>query len=170
MRSPRGPVPVIAFAAYGGSVAQALCRLKYEDRPDLALPLGALARRAVRQAGLDADVVVPVPLHPRRLAERGYNQAALLARAVAAELQAPLRSLALQRVRPTLPQAALQRRQRESNVAAAFRVRQPRQILHRRVALVDDVITTGATVIACADAMRAAGARSVAAIAVARAT
>jgi ComF family protein len=163
---PGGPV---SFAAYGGPLAVALRRLKYENRPDLGAPLGHLARRAAREAGLTADLVVPVPLHPTRLAERGYNQAALLAAEVAVELRAPLAARALTRLRPTAPQARLDRKDRLGNMIDAFRARRPSAIQGRRVVLVDDVATTGATLAACESALYAAGARSVTAVVVARA-
>lgn len=161
--------PTVAFGAFGGALAIALRRLKYQDRPDLAAPLGHLARRAARLAGLTADLVVPVPLHPRRLVERGYNQAALLAAEVAVELEAPLVARALIRLRNTPQQAHLDRDARRDNVAQAFRARDPRALQGRRVVLVDDVATTGATLTACAEALLAAGAASVTAIVVARA-
>jgi ComF family protein len=158
----------VAFALYGGPVAVALRRLKYGDRPDLAGPLGHLLRRAARDARLCADLVVPVPLHPARLAERGYNQAALLGAAAASELGAPLAATALRRTRHTPQQARLDRARRLENVARAFQVRDPGRVRGRRVVLVDDVTTTGATLAACAEALRAAGAASVQALVVAR--
>jgi len=165
---PAGALPVVAFALFGGPVAEALRRFKYAGRGDLAGPLGHLARRAVRAAGLVADVVVPVPLHPARLAERGYNQAALLAAEVARELGAPLEARGLGRTRHTAHQARLDRAARLTNVEGAFRVRAPARVRGRRVVLVDDVATTGATLAACRDALLAAGARSVTALVVAR--
>ena len=161
--------PTVAFAAFGGALATAVRRLKYQDRPDLAAPLGHLARHAARRAGLTADLVVPVPLHPRRLVDRGYNQAALLAAEVAVELEAPLAARALIRLRNTPQQAHLDRDARLGNVRQAFRARDPRAIQGRRIVLVDDVATTGATITACAEALLAAGAASVTAIVVARA-
>jgi ComF family protein len=166
---PPGSPRVIAFAAFGGAVAVALRRLKFTGRPDLGRPLGHLARHAVRSVDLCADVVVPVPLHARRLAERGYNQAALIGHAVAAELRVPLAARALVRVRSTARQATLDRPARFENVREAFRVRDAAAVQGRRVALVDDVLTTGATMDACALALLDAGAVSVTAVVVARA-
>jgi len=164
-----GPSGVVAFALFGGPIAVALRRLKYDDRPDLAGPLGHLLRRAARDAGLRADVVVPVPLHPARLAERGYNQAALLAAAVARELDAPLEARALVRTRHTSQQARLDRAGRLQNVAGAFAARRGAGVRGKRVVLVDDVATTGATLEACRAALLEAGAVSVTALCVARA-
>src|SRR5512132_1581738 len=158
-----------AFGAFGGALAIALRRLKYQDRPDLGAPLGHLARRTARLAGLTADLVVPVPLHPRRLVERGYNQAALLAAEVAIELDAPLAARALIRLRHTPQQARFDRASRLDNVREAFRARRPSALRGRRVVLVDDVATTGSTLAACAEALLAAGAASVTAVVIARA-
>jgi ComF family protein len=160
---------VVAFGLYGGPLASALRRLKYEDRPDLAGPLGHLLRHAARDAGIRADLVVPVPLHPARLAERGYNQAALLGVAAARELGVPLAPGALRRTRHTPQQAHLDRGHRLHNVAGAFQVGAPARVRGQRVVLVDDVTTTGATLAACAEALGAAGVTSVTALVVARA-
>jgi ComF family protein len=149
-------------------VAAALRRLKYEERPDLARPLGHLLRRAARDADLGADVVVPVPLHPRRLADRGFNQAALLAAEVAEELQVPLVTRALARGRDTAQQAMLDRAGRLENLTGAFSALNAASIRGRRVVLIDDVMTTGATLTACAEALLGAGAGSVAGLVVAR--
>ena len=152
---------LVAFAPFGGAVAEGIRRFKYGDRPDLARPLGRLLLCAARDAGVCVDVVVPVPLHPRRLAERGYNQAALLAAHVADGLAVSLAARALCRVRSTAQQAQLSRDRRLRNVAGAFRVRAPERVQRRRVALLDDVATTGATLAACRDALLGAGAASV---------
>jgi len=158
-----------AVFAYGGAIATAIARLKYRGRPDLAPRLAAAMLAVARAAdvgGADADVVVPVPLHPRRLAERGYNQAALLAGPIAKRLRVPHAPRALERVRDTPRQMELARAAREANVAGAFACGVI--VERRRVLLVDDVTTTGATLAACEKALRARGAASVATLALAR--
>jgi ComF family protein len=150
--------PIGAFA-YGGAVAQAIRRFKFRGRSDL------IARFATRlvplvpvELGSDA-VVVPVPIHPVRLAERGYNQSALLARPVARAHGLRFAPRALERVRDTSVQTALDREARRANVDGAFLAR---TALHgRQVLLVDDVRTTGSTLRACADALHEVGARRV---------
>ena len=166
-----GPGDGEAAFVYGGALAQAIVRMKYESRPDLARPLGDLLWRALapRAASLDDVLVVPVPLHPSRLAERGFNQSSLLARRVAGHLGAPFAALALARARDTPKQATLDREARLANVAGAFRVRDPTRVHGRAVLLVDDVCTTGATLAACSQALHAAGARAVATAVLARA-
>jgi ComF family protein len=150
----------IASCVYGGAVARAITRCKYQRRPDLTRPLGDLLWRAVEPhaRALGGALVVPVPLHPARLAERGFNQSALLARRVAHRLGAPIAPLALARTTDTAHQANLDRVSRLANVRAAFRVRAPARIAGRLVLLVDDVRTTGATLDACVSAVALAGA------------
>ncbi len=115
------------------------------------------------------DLVVPVPLHPARLADRGFNQAALLARPLARALGARLEARALVRVRDTPPQTPLDVPARRANVRGAFAVRSPARVRDRVCLLVDDVLTTGATAAACAKALRGAGADSVLLLVLARA-
>ena len=169
--APPGHDGALAAFTYGGAVAEAVTRMKYGSRPDLARPLGDLLWRAIapHASELREAVVVPVPLHPSRLAERGFNQSALVARRLASGLGAPLRPLALSRSRDTPRQATLDRAARLANVAGSFRVRQPAAVRGRRVLLVDDVQTTGATLDACAVALRAAGATGIVTAVVARA-
>jgi ComF family protein len=165
----------IAFAEYGGALAAAVRRFKYSGRSDLARPLGALLRRAVRDARLgpvplhDVELVVPVPLHPRKLRQRGYNQVALLAVAVADELRVPLAARALVRVRDTAAQASLDRDERAANIDGAFRARSSAPVRARHIVVVDDVRTTGATTAACRSALLAAGAARVTTVVLARA-
>jgi len=166
LRPPNGEC--IAFAGYGGALGTAVRRFKYEDAAYLARPLGDLLRLACRAAKLRADLVVPVPLHRHRLVERGYNQSALLAEAVAAELGARLDARALSRVVDTTAQASLTRGARLHNVRGAFRVRVPCAVEGRSIALVDDVMTTGATLAAATRAAIHAGAKRVDAWVVAR--
>jgi ComF family protein len=158
----------IAFAEYGGALARAIQRFKYEDTPELAGPLGALMRRACRRRALEIDAVVPVPLHARRLASRGYNQSALLGRHVAGLFGAPLVTRALVRAVDTPPQVDLPREERRANVAGAFRVVRPALLEGRKIALIDDVSTTGATLRACRESLIAAGASRVTSVVLAR--
>ncbi|SRR5579883_2604670 len=161
----------LAAFEYGGPVAEAIVRLKYGGRPDLARPLADLLWRALRPHGarLRGVAVVPVPLHPSRLAERGYNQSALIAARLARRLEATFLPLALARVRHTPAQATLDRAARMANLAGAFRARQPERVRGARVLVVDDVRTTGATVDACTRSLLQAGAAWVAHAVVARA-
>ncbi len=161
VRIPPDPDGTLAAFAYGGALAEAITRFKYNSRPDLARPLSALLARTV--LGLDPapQVVTPVPLYPSRLVERGYNQAALLASCLARGFGACFAPCALVRTRDTTQQAKLDRGGRMTNVAGAFEVRQRRRFVGRRVLLVDDVRTTGATLRACALALRQAGASEV---------
>jgi ComF family protein len=161
----------IAAFVYGGAVARAIARFKYERRPDLARPLGDLLWRAVEPfAGdLAGVVVVPVPLHRIRLAERGFNQSALIAGRIARRLGARMLPLALARTADGQRQATLDRQARITNAADAFRVRERTRLRGLRILLIDDVCTTGATLGACARPLLTAEVRSVAFAVVARA-
>lgn len=151
---------------FEGSLRHALHQLKYRRRRRVARPLGALMAAHLRLHPLPCDALIPVPLHPQRLKERGFNQAELLAREVAAATGFPLMVGPLERIRATSQQALLDVAGRIENVADAFVWRGPAP--PARVVLVDDVLTTGATVNACAAALRAGGAREVYALALAR--
>ncbi|HEX8791626.1 MAG TPA: ComF family protein [Polyangiaceae bacterium] len=167
-----GDPDAIAAFVYGGAIADAITRFKYGARPDLARPLSHLLWRAVagHAPRLSKSVVVPVPLHPSRLAERGFNQSALLARPLARRLGAPFLPLALARMRDTPRQASLGRQDRLGNVGGAFAARQPERMRGRPVLLVDDVRTTGATLAACARAALESGAGPVVTAVLAHAT
>ncbi len=161
-------VPLRAAGAYVGPLRTAIHRFKYREEPGLAAELGCLVARlaaADLATGARIDALVPVPLHPRRVRERGYDQTALLAASVAALTAVPLRP-SLHRIRHARPQVELDRLERARNVEGAF-VGSASSLAGLRVALVDDVATTGATLRAAARAARACGARSVRAYAVA---
>jgi len=138
-------------------------RLKYGDRLDLATSMGQWMARAGRALLDDADALVPVPLHWRRLWGRRFNQAAALAGVVASDAGVPLLTAVLRRVRATSQQVGLSRSARAVNVQGAFAVTQVGKaaIYGKQLVLVDDVLTSGATVDACARALLRAGARNV---------
>jgi ComF family protein len=146
---------------YGGSLAIAIRRCKYGDRPDIARSLGQFWREVPPTA---ATVVTPVPLHVRKLRRRGFNQSALLA--MAAGLRIDVR--ALERVRDTPPQSGLKPEERRRNMAGAF-VARPDRVAGRNVLIVDDVLTTGATVEAAVHALLLAHAAEVHVLTLARA-
>jgi ComF family protein len=137
--------------------------LKYHDRTDLAPSMGRWMARAGRELLDDADLLVPVPLHWRRGFSRRFNQSGALARSISQHSGVPVARDALRRIRPTEHQVGLSRAERASNVQGAFQVavdRRP-EIQGRRVILIDDVLTSGATVDACARALLRARARQV---------
>lgn len=156
------------FGAYDAELRQLIVLLKYNGLRPLAGPLaGWLALVATQHPALaDVDALVPVPLHPRRERQRGYNQAELLARELSRWLKRPVETGWLERVKDTPSQTGLTHAQREENVRGAFAARS--KLDSRRILLVDDVCTTGATLNACARVLKAAGAETVQALTVAR--
>ncbi len=157
-----------ALLLYGGGATQALRRLKYGKKPGLANVLGSMLSQLTPRMRAP-DVIVPVPLHPARLRARGFNQSALLATRVAGTLNAPLLTNTLIRTRDTSSQAGMNRQERFTNLKNTFSVRKESHIKNKRVLLVDDVITTTATVRETAAVLVRAGAEYVEAIALARA-
>lgn len=157
-----------AFALWifskGGALQQAHHALKYGNRPRTGVELGRFVGQAVRTQMPDVDIeaVVPVPLHRARLYERGYNQSSMLAQGAAAALERPVLDHVLRRPRPTHTQTHLSRIVRWQNVEGAFAVPDASLVRGRRLLLVDDVLTTGATAVAAAHALKEAGARTVA--------
>jgi ComF family protein len=146
-----------------------LQRYKYSRDVSLAPALGSLlAERAPLPLSV-YDLIVPVPLHPERLRWRGFNQALLLAKQLARMHALGLDPFSLERVRPTRPQVDLDEGERRRNVAGAFCVTRPERVRRRRILLLDDVYTTGATVNECSRILRQAGARSVDVLVLARA-
>ncbi len=182
---PPGILQLEWCAPFGGVVRVALHELKYSGETRLARPLGAAIARRWARSGAGGDVLVPVPVHAERAKRRGYDQAELLARVAAAALGLPCAPI-LERARATIAQFDLDRTTRATNVRGAFRLRPrpPRSLrappdgrasqdadgplTGRWVILVDDVVTTGATLTACAAPLVAAGAIGVSAVTVAR--
>jgi ComF family protein len=144
-------------------------RHKYGLDQSLAPALAECLGNPLPLDGIDYDLIMPVPLHRARLRWRGFNQAALLGNAVAQRLGRPLDAGSLVRVRETDPQTGKSMRERRQNIRDAFAIRRPARIANRRVLLVDDVMTTGATVDECARTLLAAGARRVDVLTLARA-
>ena len=158
-------VPVFAGVRYVEPIVSAIHRFKYGGAPELAPALSSWSARGIDLLGIEAsDVWVPVPLHPLRLAERGYNQSALLARELSRMTHGQVDPRRLRRLRNTEQQARRDRRDRDENVASAFAIRKSAGV-PRNVVLVDDVVTSGATLRACIGALRAAGDRVVGCVA-----
>lgn len=163
-----------SFGAFDGVLRDLLHLFKYNRVAPLARPLAQLLAVVVHQEPAlgQVDMVVPVPLYPRRERARGYNQAELLARELAHALDLPIAPSALARIRDTASQTGLTPRQRRENVRGAFAVRKLRdgrsQVKGKRILLIDDVATTGATLNACARTLKRAGAARVEAATVAR--
>jgi ComF family protein len=146
-----------AAGVYDGTLREAIHALKFKGRRPLAAPLGSLMAERIAVAGLPAaQVVIPVPLHHRRLRERGYNQSELLAAEVSHHLGLPVRSDVLVRRQATEAQSGLTLDVRRANVRGAFAT--VRSLAGQRVLLVDDVLSTGFTVSECAKMLRQAGA------------
>lgn len=168
------PPPFIAARTamlFDGPVREMIHRFKYDKRVHLARPLGLLA--AVQLAPFARmtapDLIIPVPLHVKRLRQRGFNQSVLLGNVLAHEWRVPLCRRNLCRIRWTDPQIGLSAEERVSNVRGAFAVTNPALVKGKRVLLLDDVYTTGSTVAECARALNKAGARAVTVVTVARA-
>lgn len=160
LRQPPAFARVVAAGPYAGTLREAVQRFKYRGQLTLERPLGQLLAEAVTAAGGPSpDLVVPVPLHVGRLRERGYNQSLQLARRLAGELGAPTAATLLRRTRATAPQQGLDATARKGNLRGAFAVAE--RLGGRRILLVDDVLTTGATVRECAAVLRRAGAAAV---------
>src|ERR1700722_3954807 len=160
---------VRSYAAYDGRLIRAIILLKFERIEPLAGWFATRLAGVAKRDGLAADVVVSVPLHRHRERERGYNQADLIARPLARHLGLPYRRVLLMRTKPRPDKHILSVSERWESVRGAFATRQGSQVDNLRVLLVDDVMTTGATLDACAKALRQAGAKSVIGLTVARA-
>ena len=160
-----------SLGPYEGTLRLVLHELKYSGRRRAAQRLAAMLLEddAVRRLVATSELLVPVPLHPRRLRQRGFNQSALLAAALGRALARPVCADALARLRETAPQSGLTAGERRRNVRDAFALRRRARTAGRVVTLIDDVTTTGATASACAQALAKGGAREVRLLTVARA-
>jgi competence protein ComFC len=158
-----------SYAAYRGVLVRAVVLLKFERIDPLAAFFGARVASLAQRDGLTGDIVVPVPLHRTRERERGFNQAELIAREVAKRLRLPFRPVLLLRTKARPDKHILSNDERWRIVRGAFATRPGSQVDNKRVLLLDDVMTTGATLDACAGALLEAGAKSVIGLTVARA-
>jgi len=156
---------------YEGALREAIHRFKYEGAFPLIRVLADLLQPTLRTLSQDypVDVMVPVPLHIRRLRERGFNQALLLAKELSRRTGVPYAERALKKVKDTPVQIALKKKERKKNLKGAFQVKDQKAIQGKAVVLVDDVYTTGATVNECSRALLKGGATRVAVLTVARA-
>ena len=160
-----------AIGPYEGLMADAIHRFKYQGASRLAKPLGTfLAEYKDPEFPFsDFDRILSVPLHPRRLRQRGFNQSLLLARCVSRTHSIPLDFTTLRRTRHTEPQTQLSGSERQKNIRGAFEVRRPEAISEKHILLIDDVFTTGSTVQECAKVLLKAGAKRVDVLTLARA-
>jgi ComF family protein len=166
-RGLRGFDAAYSFGFYEEELRELIHVFKYGRVQTLAKPLGRFLASALPREQT-FDVIVPMPLYWRKRWRRGFNQAALLARELARRTHIPV-SNALRRVKDTAAQAGLTNAKRRRNVSGAFRARNKTALSGQRVVLIDDVLTTGATAASCARALRAAGARQVTLLTLARA-
>ena len=160
-----------SYAVYQDAVVRAILMLKFEQIEPLGEWFAERLAELVRAEGdkMAADVVVPVPLHRQRERERGYNQAALISKPLAKKLRLPHKAVLLVRTRARPDKQILSLEERWESVRGAFATRPGSQVDNQRVLLVDDVLTTGATLDACARALQDSGAKSVIGLTVARA-
>ena len=144
------------FFDKGHPIRDMIHRMKYADQPEIGFQLGRQAAIEMQYADFfdEIDLIIPMPLHPRRLRERGYNQSEYIARGISAITGIPVDTTHVTRVRNT-PKQALQRgEERKNNVADAFTVNHPEQLYHKHILIVDDLITTGETMRSCMRAMK----------------
>ena len=131
-------------------------KMKYADQPQIGYTLGRQAAIEFQYADFfdEIDIIVPMPLHPKRLRERGYNQAEYIAKGISEITGIPVDTTHVTRVRNTPKQALQEGNERKTNVKEAFAVNHPEQMYDKHILLVDDLITTGETMRACIKAMR----------------
>ena len=171
-RCQKRPLPlqkIRAAVLFDSIIPDTIHQLKYRNVFALAEPLGKLMVQAWPNWQTDSDIVLPIPLHRQRQTKRGYNQSELLVETFCRELSLPSNQQILSRTRQTPPQVGLNAEDRRKNVSGAFTVKNPHLVEGGNILLVDDVCTTGATLMAAAEVLLAAGAKNVSAYCLARA-
>lgn len=160
-----------AAVAYAGPVCRLIHAFKYTHKVNLRRPLALLITHHQKDVASQyrSDLIIPVPLHVKRLRDRGFNQAILLGEVLATQWRLPMERRALRRIRWTEPQINLTATERRENVKGAFAVHDPARVAGKRIILLDDVLTTGSTVAECAAVLKKAGAAEVLVVTVARA-
>jgi ComF family protein len=153
---------------YDAALREAIHRVKFEGERTLGRCLGRWLARSLSSETAEVDLIVPVPLHPRRMRERGYNQSELLSEALAVASGVPHSPRLLTKITPTRSQATLGRHDRRKNLRGTFAVSRGAAAAKMRILLVDDIYTTGCTVEECARVLRRAGARGVRVVTLAR--
>jgi ComF family protein len=158
----QGEIPVFGWSVYGGTIKRAIAVMKYENQPQIGRVLGEWLGEAwlLNSPHLHTQpVVVPIPLHPQKQKQRGYNQAALIAQSFCQTTNLKLKLNGLERVRETKAQFGLSMSEREKNLAQAFKVGQKLRFHHQDVSvlLIDDIYTTGATAKSAVQTLRQSG-------------
>jgi len=154
-----------SYGLYEGGLEVAIKEMKYHGVKRLSLSLSELLLQLPMPS---VDAIIPVPLHGRRLRERGFNQSALIAKGISKRLHRPLLINTLIRTRYTVPQVTLTAREREKNIKGAFSINNSEDIQGKDIMLIDDVLTTGATVRECSKMLKKAGAGDIYVITLAR--
>jgi ComF family protein len=169
-RCKASPPPFDALRSWGihsGPLREAILQLKYQKNIAMGDSLAPHLLEVLKSTQWQIDLISPVPLSQNRIAERGYNQSAELARPLALAMGLPYQPAALRKIRETQPQVGLNAREREQNIQGAFAAN-PKLVHNRSLLVIDDVTTTGSTISACAEAARLAGASRVYGLTLAR--
>lgn len=157
---------------YKGRIMEAVHQFKYEGKTHLSISLGSIMASFTEEWLNDNDMedllLIPVPLHPKRLRERKFNQSLLLARSIMKSIDLELDFLSLRRIKYTIPQIGLNNKDRKKNVRGAFKIVGEKSLKDRNVVLVDDVATTGSTLNECARVLKKAGCKNVLCLVLAR--